>query len=310
MFAGLIFLCLTISPIYADPLLDEEWSDEDYFMFQAPGLIIEAPVFEPRSFDDIFPAISRNLRRIAMEGAGLRHAFEKDGFPILRPNPDSGIDLISIVMDKDPSHIIETLVVVPFENRELDILDTYNAMREIEKIKEQTVTLRNGNIINIFNDVTRLESAQRRRPIPDPPAAQILPYTETMYLRFTDNWIGNVYLRSDMNVSLYGITYNMTNFRDIYFSIFRVVRAERISIIIYIEPVIEGVLIYSVSGLALPGFLVDRMNLAPNIDVRITSLINWITDGLKAQDVAAPETDPIPIPNLIPYLLLKSDNSL
>jgi hypothetical protein len=105
-----------------------------------------------------------------------------------------------------------------------------------------------------------------------------------MYLRFTDTNIGSIYFKGDISVSLYGITYNLTNFRDINFSIFRIMRAERISIIIYLEPVKEGVLIYSMSGLYLPGFIIKRMNLTPNIHARITSLINWITEGLRMQE--------------------------
>lgn len=228
-----------------------------------------------------------------MSDSGIRHAFERDGSPLLTPDPDLGIDLFGSVMRKNPTHIIEALVLVSYNERELDMLDIYNALGRIEHLKDQTIPLRDGRIINIFNNTTRLESAQRRRAVPDPPPADTLPFSETMFLRFTDRHIGNIYLRGDISVGFYGITYNVTNFRDINFSIFRIMRSERVSIIIYLEPVKEGVLIYSVSGLALPGFLINRMNLTPNINARITVLLNWITEGLRIQEsiVLDPESE-------------------
>jgi len=88
---------------------------------------------------------------------------------------------------------------------------------------------------------------------------------------------------------LYGITYDLTNFRDVNFAIFRVMGANKVSIITYLEPVKEGILIYNVSGLSLPGFIVNRMNLTPNINNRITSLIGWMTEGIRWQERLAVE---------------------
>jgi hypothetical protein len=293
------FIFVLVYPISAEPLpsedelsqngeaiLDDDYFfSEEYLTFRAPTLIYEvSPVFESRSFDEIFPGFTQNQKAVIMSGSGVRYAFEKDGFPILIPAPDSGIDLLSSVMSKKPSHIIEALVVLPYNKRELDMLDVYNALREIKNIKDQTISA-GGRNINIFTETTRLESAQNRKPISDPPPADMLPYSETMYLCFTDQFIGALYLRGDISISLYGITYSMTNFRDVSYSIFRIMKAERFSAIIYLEPVKEGVLVYSMSGLYLPGFIANRVNLTPNMNVRIRVLVNWIADGLKKEEI-------------------------
>jgi len=68
--------------------------------------------------------------------------------------------------------------------------------------------------------------------------------------------------------------------------------AERVSIVIYLEPVEEGLLIYSVSGIYIPTFIANRIHLTPNINARITSLINWITEGLKRQESIIVEHEP------------------
>ena len=276
------------SPPVEESSPDEDYLAEEGFFFEAPPLIFEVPhfVYEPRSFDEIFPGFSRGQRRMTFSKDGLKHFFEKDGSPALTPAPDSGIDLLSSVMSKNPSHIIEAMVVVPYNERELDILDIYNALGRIGNIQDYPVTINDKEYI-ILEETTRLVSARSRKSIPDPPPVDTLPYSETMYLRFKDAYYGNLYIRGDISMSLYGIIYNMTNFTDVRYFLIPIIKAERLSIVIYLEPVKEGVLVYSVSGLYLPGFIADRVNLTPSINRRITVLLNWIIDSLRKQESIA-----------------------
>ena len=87
-----------------------------------------------------------------------------------------------------------------------------------------------------------------------------------------------------MSISMYGITYSMTNFTDVRYFLVPIKKAERFTTIIYCEPIKEGILFYSMSGFYLPGFIADRVNLTPSINRRIEIFINWITDGLRMQE--------------------------
>jgi hypothetical protein len=266
-------------------LLDETaLLDEESDIYEAPPLIFEASgVYESRSFYDVFPDLSENQKDAVFSLAGIKHSFEKDAPPTLVPAPNSGIDILNGVMKKNPSHLVEALVVVPYTERELSMLDVYNALRRIEKLKDQTLLI-NGKDYSVFSETTRLESVKSRKSIPDPPPANFIPYSETMYLRFKEVFLGNIYLRGDLSVSLYGITYSMTNFTDVRYLIFPIMKAEKFSTVIYLEPVKEGVLIYSISGLYIPGFIADRVNLTPSVNNRITVLLKWITDGLRTRE--------------------------
>ncbi|MCL2175680.1 MAG: hypothetical protein FWB73_06525 [Treponema sp.] len=270
----------------------EEKKDDGLIFFESRGVIVEASqFFELRTFDEIFPALQQSQRIVAMGRNGLRQSFEPDGSPLYAPDPSSGINLYNNVIDRSPSHMIEALIVIPYNEKELDLLDVYNALGRIDYLKDQTIRMRNGDDVNVFKETTRLNNAQNRRAIPDPPPANTLPHAETMFLRFTDAYIGSLFFRADLTMSLYGMTYNLTNFRDISFAIFRIMKAERLSINLYIEPIKEGILIYSLSGLFLPGFIVNRMNLTPNINNRISVLIRWITEGLRRQEIIARARD-------------------
>lgn len=264
--------------------------EEDFsYLFEAadPFVFEVAPFLENRSFDDIFPGMPQDHKSIVMHTSGLRYSFEKDGSPTLIPCPDSGIELFSSVMEKKPSHVIEALVIVPYNENELDMLDIYNALGRIKNLKDHTIPLKNGSKMNIFTDTTRIENAKSKKPISDPLPASALPYSETMYLRFTDAYIGDLFIRGDIIINPYGITYSITNFTDVRYSIFKIMKAERFSSYIYLEPVKEGILVYSMSGIYLPGFIASRINLTPNINARINALLNWIIEGLRIQETSS-----------------------
>ena len=261
-------------------LTEEPYIDDDAFFFEAPPLIFEVPTFETRSFDAIFPDFSRRQRIMAMGNTGLRHSFLKDESPSLIPNPDLEIDLLGSIMKKNPSHLIEALVLVPYGEKEFDLLDIYNALGRIEKIKDYPAVV-NGNDLYIFTESTRIEGVRNRKAVPDPAPAVTLPFSQTMYLRLKEINFGNLFIRADVSISIYGITYSMTNFTDVRYYLVPIMKAEKFITIIYLEPVKEGVLIYSMTGFYLPGFIADRVNLTSNINRRIAIFINWITDGLR-----------------------------
>ena len=273
--------------LYDDDVSEYDF-DEDPLLSDAPTLIIEAPVFAMRSIYDIFPYISPGLLNIAFSQEGFRHFFISDDPPLLTPDPESGIDIIDSVLQTNPSHLIEAILILPYNTREFDLLDIYNAVGRIENIKEQPVLIR-GNDFYIFTESTRIQSSTNRRDISDPLPAVTLPFSETIFLRLRETSLGNIFFRGDISVSLYGLTYSMTNFADVRYFLIPVMRAERFITVIYLEPVTEGLLIYSMSGFFLPGFIVDRLNLSPNINRRIEVFIKWITEGLRIQENSAAE---------------------
>jgi len=303
-----LFLFILIYPLYAEtdeePLVGEETlpgeeilpgtetslaevtQEEDALFFEAPPLIFEVPVYEIRSFDAIFPSFTQRQRIQVMSSAGLRHSFSKDESPVIFPNPEMGINLLGSILNKNPSHLIEALVVVPYRERELDLLDIYNALGRIQEIKNYA-TIFNGNDFYVFTESTRIESARNRRAISDPLPAVTLPFSETMYLRLKEVNLGNLFLRGDVSISMYGITYSMTNFTDVRYFLIPIVGTERFITMLYLEPVKEGILIYSMSGFYIPGFIADRVNLTPNINRRIEIFIKWITAGLRIQESIA-----------------------
>jgi hypothetical protein len=248
------------------------------FLFVSP--IIQADPL--RSFDDIFPTLGRNQKMSALSERGFRRSFGKNEFPRIVPAPESGIDLYSIAMEKEPSHFVEALLIVPHNGTQLNRLDAYNALGRIGDIKNHTYynSSRSMNI-NIFEESTRLEVNRLNNTIPDPPPARYVPASESVYIRLKDRYFGNIDVRGDLTSNPYGITYNLTNFRAIRFLLFTVMRAEKLCAVIYLEPIAEGMLVYGMAAIDIPDFVASRVNVSREIDRRLTIFINWLNEGLR-----------------------------
>jgi len=235
-----------------------------------------------RSINDIFPNLTQSEKNSIGNNEVLKHSFQKDDSTLLAPAANSGINITDIVMEKSPSYLVDVLLVIPYNERELSTLDAYNAVSRVKNIRDHlffTGLKTKGSVV--FKETTRIESVTKRNPVPDPPFSTVLPFSETVYLRFNDASFGPLYIRGDISVNEYGLIYKMTNFETVYFLFFNIIKAEKFSAVVYIEPVREGMLVYGIAGIDLPGFIAGLINVPLEIEKRLTVLISWLTDGLK-----------------------------
>lgn len=248
------------------------------FLFAVAG-----EAYSQRSITQIFPNMTRDVRRLIFTVHGVKNSFKKDGTPLITPAPGSGINLYDIVKEKDPSHYAEAMIVIPHNpSRKLNKLDAYNALSRIEKIKNHYYYnwKRDANI-NIFEESSRLDNDKKKDFIPDPPPAKFIPEKESIYLCLKDRYFGNLHVRGDLTSGRHGITYNITNFRAIRFLVFTIMKEEKFSAVLYLEPINEGMLIYGMAAVDIPNIVANRVNVSTDIERRLTIFINWLTEGLS-----------------------------
>jgi hypothetical protein len=236
-----------------------------------------------RSLDEIFPGLEENEKKEVFSEAGLIRSYERDEPLKLIPAPSSGIDLQSAVMRSKPSYLAESLLVVPYGGKNLDRIDAYNAAGNIRGLKGRLYHsfTRQANI-PLFEDATRIESPDRNNSIPDPPPASELPVSDTVYIRLKDVNFGNCDYRAALSSSSYGVTCNLTNYKTITYIFFTVMKEERFSAILYMEPLEEGMLIYSVAGTDASNFVASKIDIPSAIEKRLAVFIGWISDGVKS----------------------------
>jgi len=248
------------------------------------GFYLAFPVtaLPPRSFNELFPSLQRDRRQKAFSVDGYRRAFTRNESQSIIPGPLSGVNLFSVVAEKKPSHFIEALLVVPYNGAPFTLLEAYNALGKIGEIKNYSYfsSSRNANI-HIFEDSSRIESDKKTRAIPDPRPSRTYPASEEVFVYLKDRHFGNLYVRGDLTTNQYGLTYSLTNFRAIRFLLIPIMKAEKFSAILYIEPCKEGMVVYGMAAIDVPDFLAARIDIASSIEIRLNALIDWLKQGLK-----------------------------
>jgi hypothetical protein len=236
-----------------------------------------------RSLNDIFPNIPGVLRDLVFHPGGLIAAYPASFGLQLKPVPASGIQISTPVLERDPAFFVESLTVVPYGNKPADLLTVYNALGKVRGLKGALYHSSSKNEgVPLFEDATRLEGARKLSPVPDPPDAPVLPYSETMYLRLKDVNFGNCYYRSDIAVSSRGLICTLTNFKTLTYGIIPVIKENKFITRLYIEPLAEGLMIYGIAGVDVSNFIASQIDIPSAIKKRVEIIIGWLVDGVTS----------------------------
>ncbi|MDR1420837.1 MAG: hypothetical protein LBI86_10715 [Treponema sp.] len=249
----------------------------------AAFLIFLCPFLEAqkRSFDEIFPAASGDQRNLVYSDTGLLTASERaGGFSLL---PLSGIDgnITSAVTNRNPLIIVETLMVIPDPRSTSGLIDVYNALGKIRNLKGRLYHSETRRAdIPLFEDASRVDF-RKNTALPDPPPASVIPRSETVYIRLKDANFGNCYYRGEISLSGTGLVYQLANYRNINYILFPIIKEEKFTAQLYLEPIDEGVLIYGISGVDVSGFIASKVDVSSTIGKRLAVIISWVRDGLS-----------------------------
>jgi hypothetical protein len=237
---------------------------------------------EPRSFEDLFPGYDEEQRARVFSPEGIMLSSEKTDELRLLPAALSDLDLQGQVSRKNPSFLVESLLVIPFDQNPPDLLGVYNGIGRVRDLKGRTYTSYTRKAeVALFEDAVRLESGRKLTPVPDPEPARILPAGEIIFMRLKDVNFGNCFYRADVSFTSYGLLYNLSNFKNLSYLFITVIKEDKFFARFYMEPLAEGVLIYSVSGADISDFVAKQVNMPSAISKRLRVITGWVIDGIK-----------------------------
>jgi hypothetical protein len=235
-----------------------------------------------RSFDDIFPGLSPEIRAEAFSPGGFIESSEKSGgFHLLDAN---GLNphLSGGILSRGLSFLVESLLVIPPGDKASNIIDVYNALGKVRALKGRLYhSVTRDQDIPLFEDATRLAGAKKNSPLPDPGPSSSLPPSETVYIRIKDANFGNCYYRGDMSLDDSGLLYRLSNYKNITYLFIPVIREEKFIAQLYFEPVTEGILVYSIAGADVSDFVSSKIDMPSAIAKRLAVIISWVTDGIN-----------------------------
>ncbi|MDR2965748.1 MAG: hypothetical protein LBU88_08240 [Treponema sp.] len=246
--------------------------------------IISASIFaQLRAFNDIFPAISTEVRTSCFsENGNVSYHHRARGITLLA-NQSSGIDplITNNVLNKNSGYVIETIKVIPVNSSGLTMLDIYNALGNIRGLKGRLYSSSTrGRPTPLFEEATRITSSTQTSAIPDPAPALSIPASETIFIRLKDANFGNTFYRAEVAPTQNGLRYSLTNYRNINYLFVTVIKQEQFTAQLYIEPIREGLLIYCIAGFDISDFASARIQIESAITKRLGVITGWASDEI------------------------------
>ena len=240
-----------------------------------------------RAFNDIFPNISAENRSLIFNNdAYVKSSKKATGFIIYGNEHGCGLDqkIVGNVLSTNPGYFVESISVISANAGTLSFLDIYNALGNIRDLKGRLYnSATRGKEVPLFEDATRVVSEKQTTAIPDPAPAVILPNSDTVHVRLKDVNFGNTYYRAEMSLVENGLIYTMTNSKNITYLLVPVMKEGRFTARLYIEPIKEGVLIYSVAGADISDFVSSKIHVDSAITKRLAVITSWAIDGISVK---------------------------
>jgi hypothetical protein len=235
-----------------------------------------------RSSSEIFPDYDAAARERLFSPPGILNTSQNANALRLLPPALSGFHIEDSFLNRDLTFLIESLMVIQDTQNPVALLNVYNALSMVRGLSGRSYySFTRKRNIPLFEDATRLESAKKLSPIPDPPAARVLPAEETMFLRFKDANFGNSFYRADITSGQRGLIYRLSNFRNLTYLFVPVIREDKFIAQLYIEPLLDGILVYGIAGAVVSDFVASKVDIPSSIQKRLVVIIDWVIEGVK-----------------------------
>jgi hypothetical protein len=237
-----------------------------------------------RSFSDIFPGVDEAQRADAFSPTGYNvTAGISPGSP---PSPlmalsKSGIPISSPVLNRNPPFFMESLTIFPYSSRYAGLITVYNALGKVRNLAGRVHRSETpGKDPPVFSEANRVDTTPKLNALPDPPEALRIPASETIHMRLKDKIFGNTYYQALITGGEDELFYTLTNFRTIY-AVFPIIREDKFIARLYIEPLREGLLIYSIMGVEVSNFYMSTIDVPGVMRKRAQVITDWLLDGLR-----------------------------
>ncbi|HRU28528.1 MAG TPA: hypothetical protein P5082_06165 [Treponema sp.] len=241
-----------------------------------------------RSFFEVYPKPQNLLLQRAISDEGVLLIKENQiGLDALEyiPQINDDLHLETIFQTRNLTFLIESVkvIITPKESVNNSLQAVYFALQNVQTLKGRLYhSYTKNKDIPLFNDAYRIESLQTKKKIPDPQNLQITTIqNEQMFLMLDDANFGKSYYQAEITPMKKGILYTLTNVRSLNFGILPVVGEKKLIVRLYIEPLVEGLLIYSIAGADIPKIISSQVHMPSAIRKRLDVFIDWLVDGLN-----------------------------
>ena len=239
--------------------------------------------FAQRSFDDIFPSLNSEEKTASFSDAGfVKSGHNKNNDNVIGLNSIIDNRIVNAVLSRNPTHLVESILVIPIE-QSVTLLQVYNSLGNIRALSGiEYLSHTRGQSTPLFEEATRITSERQNTPVLDPAPVMSIPMQETVFIRLKDANFGNSFYRWEMALLQHGLYYSLTNSRSLTVYFVPVIRENNLFAHFYIEPISEGVLIYSIAGANIAEIYSSRIHMNSAIEKRLAVINTWAAGCIKS----------------------------
>jgi hypothetical protein len=234
---------------------------------------------EPRNLEELFPKTDTAILKSARDQGYSCSVNTRETYS-LTIKPIDEINIARPVLQSSPLYIIESLLMLK-NDKPVTKLDIYNALCRIGALQgREYFSSTRGKRTVLFEEASRVVSANNLKKQKDPPNAPSMPPEETIFVVVKDANFGNCYYRAEIRTAGSGIHYSLTNFKSINY-IIPVIKQGKLLIHLYLEPLSDGLLIYGLTGVDAADFAEKYVDIPSTITKRLDVIYGWIWDNIK-----------------------------
>jgi len=243
------------------------------------------PVFclfsQPRSFAEVFPTCTAEQRNTGFSTAGYLYYGNRSDNLTLIPKIGETLVISKSSLGKNPGFFVEALRIIPRKN--IGLVSIFNALERIRDLKGRTYySATSKKNLPLFTDSVRIEGPGKLNAfLPDPPPAGSVPSIKNMYVRLTDIRFGNCYFEITLQSDQRGILYKINNFKALTYGPFPVVKERVMTVLLYIEPIEEGLALYCLAGAEVSDFIARYVDIPSALNKRMEIFTGWLLDGIR-----------------------------
>lgn len=230
---------------------------------------------EGRTLESLFAGTDAAVLEEARDTGYSRAVGDASGLAV---RPLAELSMLKRALETEPSHLIESLSVI---NKAASKLGIYNALLKISTLKGRQYFSRTRNRETaLFEEASIIASESDRTKQADPPDAEELPASRTVFITVKDANFGNCYYKAVIGTEGAGIRFTLSNFRAVSYLFIPVIKPEKLLIQVYLEPIGEGVVLYGLTGVDTADFAAKTVDVASSIGKRLDLIYKWIADNL------------------------------
>lgn len=226
-----------------------------------------------RHFDVIFPSLDLELKKEALSGNAYYRLLKKDETLLRMRGVDEFEKTREAMLKKNPAALLEMINIIPrLKKNSISLVEIYNDTLRVSALAGRTYfSHTRKREVPLFKKAWRIQGENEKDFVPVKESADVI---------VEDVNLGECHYRTELSKTDFGIIFSISNSKAMSAFFVTVFKKENFTMIFYLEPINEGVLVYSVMGMTAESFAASNVDISSAAKKRFEVVSEWLIEGI------------------------------